>query len=393
MSTRTKLTILVSLALLLAALWGGRELSRKPSPRGGNINLQNALSDGAKEFAEVKPGRKFQFPADHGEHPDFKTEWWYFTGNLKAEESEDEIGYQLTIFRSGIGRSMLGPSKSSWNAQDLVMGHLAISSKKAGKFYSFERFSRRALGLAGFEDNAQRIWIENWQITRTLDAQGGWTLSASSSTPDGLKVAMELELEQSKPTILQGQQGYSRKGPRPEDASYYVAQTRLSTSGTVTLGDREMKVSGLSWFDHEWSSAALASGLVGWDWFSLQLDDGWDIMLYLLRYQDGRIEPASSGALIDPKGERLGLSLQDFSVETKDTHISPTGVEYPSLWTVSIPSHNLELTVKPKVLDQEMKSAVPYWEGAVSLVGRHKDNSVEGSGFVEMTGYATQPAP
>ena len=388
MPNRAKLLALVGLCLLPLWYWGVTQLTKKPSRAQGRIDLQKALSDGDNNFAQVNAGRDFSFPTDHGEHPDFKTEWWYFTGNLEAKNPASRMGYQLTIFRTGLNTNTENIAPSKWATQDLLMGHFALSSTHTGKFYSFERYSRRALGLGGIEPNAERIWLEDWKILRHEDGTGGWTLSASAKGDDGIPVSLNLELQQSKPTILQGDQGYSRKGPLPENASYYVAQTRLASSGTVKIGEQKWNVEGSSWFDHEWSSAALAPGLVGWDWFSLQLEDNWDLMIYILRYEDGRVEPASSGALVNPEGARVNLELDEFQVTIRDTHTSPSGVEYPSLWSISVPKEKLQLEVTPLLLDQEMKSAVPYWEGAVDVKGVHGAKQVGGVGFVEMTGYA-----
>lgn len=351
-----------------------------------SIDLAQALSDEAGAFAQVKPGQPFSFPADHGEHPEFKTEWWYFTGNLQDPQSE-WYGYQLTFFRAGQATPEGGFSQSPWSPRDVMMAHFAVSDPENGRFFPYERFSRRAIGLAGVEQKGSRVsvWLETWRMERGAD--GLWTLTASETMPDGSPLKLDLRLEEGKPPVLQGQDGYSRKGPEPQQSSYYVSLTRMPTTGSLEFGQRKLSVTGLSWFDHEWSSQAMAPGLVGWDWFSLQLDDGWDVMLYLLRYQDGHLEPASSGSLIAPDGAKTPLALADFQVEVGDHHTSPRGVSYPSAWTLSLPHHALNLRLSPRLADQEMASGVPYWEGAVTLAGEHDGKSVKGSGFVEMTGY------
>jgi len=187
--------------------------------------------------------------------------------------------------------------------------------------------------------------------------------------------------------VLQGEGGYSRKGPESRHASYYVSQTRLNTSGSVSLDEETFQVSGLSWFDHEWSSEAMAEGLEGWDWFSLQLDDGTELMLYLLRYENGTLEPASSGTYVSAGGEARHLEVSQFTVTKTDQYKSAQGVTYPSRWNVSVPSLDLDLEVSPVLQDQEMSSGVPYWEGAVDVKGRKQDTPVSGQGFVELTGY------
>ena len=368
--------LLLGLGLALVAVATIWKLQAAPPAVRSQVSLQVALSDQAGDFATVVPGREFKLPADHGEHPEFKTEWWYFTGNL--ESSRGRHGYQLTLFRSAAAPSEVEGQlpRSQWQAKDLFMGHLALSDVSSGRFSFHERFARRSLGLAGVEPHGERIWLEDW----TLEfVDGQWQLAAAAED-----IAVELVLNPLKPFVLQGDDGYSRKGPKPEHASYYVAQTRLQTSGEIEWHGERLAVKGLSWFDHEWSSAALAPGLVGWDWFSLQLDDGRDIMLYLLRYEDGRLEPASSGSVIDADGKKRPLRLEDFEVTVLDHHKAPSGLRYPSSWSLRVESLNLK--VKPLILDQEMGTSVPYWEGAVEVSG-----DVSGHGFVEMTGYDSKP--
>ncbi len=383
-----------TLALGLLLLWLAWVVARgqaAPPPISARIDLVQALSDSAGDFANVTPGRAFSFPADHGEHPEFKTEWWYFTGNL-SDSAGHSYGYQLTFFRSGVATPEHPAASSAWAPSDIMMGHFAISDAESQRFYPFERFARRALGLSGvaLQEGKVAVWLEDWRLER--EASGRWSLQASDTLPDGTPITLALTLDESKPPVLQGQDGYSRKGPKPEQASYYVALTRLASKGQLTLGDRQMAVGGSSWYDHEWSSSPLAPGLVGWDWFSLQLDDDWELMIYLLRYKDGRLEPASSGSLIAPDGRKSALELSRFQVEVTSRHRSARGVEYPSGWVVRLPEQQLELEITPRLLDQEMASGVPYWEGAVSLRGTRQGRPVAGSGFVEMTGYDQQPS-
>ncbi len=344
------------------------------------------MVDSAGEFAEVVPGRAFEFPRDHGEHPEFKTEWWYFTGHLACAESGREFGYQFTIFQSGLSGEQRSASPSAWAADQRGMGHFALSDLKTERFMSFERYSRRALGLAGVEGT--RIWLEDWSAERAGGAEfGTWRVRAQGQQEGIGPVAVDLELVEVKPPVLQGQEGYSQKGPEPQHASYYVALTRLATSGEVGLGAERFSVSGSSWYDHEWSSEAMASGIVGWDWFSLQLDDQRELMLYLLRREDGTIEPASSGSWIEADGSKTHLSLEDFSLEVLSTRSAPSSRVYPSRWRIAVPSLGLELQVEPRLDDQEMSTGVVYWEGAVQVVGSSPQGSISGLGFVEMTGY------
>jgi predicted secreted hydrolase len=375
--------LVVMVVVVLTSVVAVKLLSPTQRPILGTIDLQKALSDDSGQFADVFPGRRFTFPRDHGEHPEFKTEWWYFTGNL-SDEVGQRFGYQITLFRIGLATNERMNNPSQWSADSILMGHFALSDVGSQEFYSYERFARRSLGLAGVEPNGAKIWLEDWAIRRL---EKGWAVTAEA-VENERTVEVDLTLTDTKSPVLQGDSGYSRKGPEPRHASYYVSQTRLKTQGQVRIGDRSHKVVGHSWFDHEWSTASMADGLVGWDWFSLQLDDSSELMLYLLRYPDGRLEPASSGASIDPDGTKRNLQLKDFSVEKKGEYRSPRGVVYPSRWLITIPQSDLRLEVRPMMSNQEMTGGVPYWEGAVEVTGRRGEEPISGSGFVELTGYS-----
>lgn len=381
-SLKLKFFLLFALAIV-ASLVTIVGLSPAQPPVTADIDLQEALSDQRGDFKVVTPGRKFAFPIDHGEHPGFKTEWWYFTGNVLSDDGL-EFGYQVTLFRVGLANSEGSTNPSRWATDSLLMGHLAVSDISEQKFFSFERFSRRAMGLAGVEENGSRIWLESWIVNRL---EKGWSLRAKATEGSETEVALELSLLDVKPLVLQGEEGYSRKGPADKYASYYVSQTRLDTKGNITINGSKHNVTGSSWFDHEWSSEAMAEGLVGWDWFSLQLEDNTEVMVYLLRYQDGRIEEASSGAYVDAQGQKTNLKLADLHVTQLDSYRSSKGIEYPSKWRLEIPGQALRLDVVPKMAEQEMTSGVPYWEGAVRVSGTKGGNPIKGHGFVELTGY------
>lgn len=339
-----------------------------------------ALSDDSGQFATVTPGRVMSFPRDHGEHPEFKTEWWYVTGNLK-DEAGAAYGYQLTFFSSGLP-SVVPAADSPWNASRIMMAHLAVSDPSGSQFHSFERFSRCAMDLAGVRAHEEglTVWLEDWRLSRGRD--GTWKVQATQG-----EVSLDLSLVEKKPPVLQGEKGYSRKGPASEDASYYVSLTRLETTGSLRVEGKTHKVAGSSWFDHEWSSQPLAPGLVGWDWFSLQLDDGWELMLFTLRYPDGSLDPNTSGTLVDPNGASRHLSHSEFEILVTERYRSARGVDYPCAWRVRVPSAGLEVEVTPRMRDQEMTSSVPYWEGAVVISGTRDGKDSRGVGFVEMTGY------
>ena len=262
------------------------------------------------------------------------------------------------------------------------MGHFALSDIAAEKHYEFERFSRGAAGLAGAQAEPFQVWLENWEVVQ--NAKGAWRLRAEQ---DG--VSLDLLFTDEKGVVFQGIDGYSQKGPEAGNASYYFSQTRLASDGMVEIGGVTYQVTGLSWMDHEFSTSALSDGQVGWDWFSLQLDDGSDLMVFQIRREDGSIDPFSSGTLISPEGETIHLERNNFEIQVNDTWQSPdSGGTYPAAWTIQIPQIDLILDIKPYMADQEMNVSYSYWEGAVSVQGTIGGQMVTGSGYVELTGYA-----
>jgi predicted secreted hydrolase len=224
--------------------------------------------------------------------------------------------------------------------------------------------------------------LENWRVEQVDDQR--FTLLASQ---DDIK--LDLFFDNLKGVIFHGEQGYSQKGPEPGNASYYYSQTRLDTSGTIQIAEDVYRVSGLSWMDHEFSTSALSAGQVGWDWFSIQLDEGSELMVFQIRRADGSIDLYSSGTWIAKDGKTRQLSNEQFEIKVIDTWRSPnSGAEYPSEWLLVVPDLELQLEIKPLVADQEMDVSYAYWEGAVKIEGNQSDARVSGIGYVELTGYA-----
>jgi predicted secreted hydrolase len=333
--------------------------------------------------------REFHFPEDHGPHPGFRTEWWYWTGNLSTADGRD-FGYQLTLFRSALApedKQKDGERTSAWGTRQVYMGHLALSDMGGGRFHATERFSRSALGLSGARTEPFRVWLEDW----SAEAVGNGALPLRL-TARGEDVALSLVLEEGKPPVLQGDRGLSQKSAEPGNASYYYSLTRMPTRGQVTVDGRAYEVTGQSWMDREWSTSALAEEQVGWDWFSLQLSDGGELMYYQLRRRDGTVDPFSAGTLVPAHGEPVRLSREDIRVEVLDTWKSPdSGVTYPARWKLSVPSRDLSLELTPALANQELPVSVRYWEGSVRLSGTHEGQPVQGRGYVELTGYADAP--
>jgi len=377
-----RIIVVLALVALVAGLAGGVwAVTRQPAPLGGqaSINVIEAMEgDGGNgNFALVTSVRPFVFPADHGPHPEYRTEWWYYTGNLAAADGR-RFGYQLTFFRSALSDRPITRT-AEWAANDVYMGHFALTDVANNRFYAFERFARDAAGLAGASGDPYRVFLEDW--------------SAEGSGPEGMAmrlqvregdVAIDLSLEPTKPPTLQGDRGVSQKGAAVGNASYYYSLTRMATTGTVTVGGQPIAVTGSSWMDREWSTSALEAGTVGWDWFALQLDDGRDLMVYVLRREDGSLGAYSSGTLISADGTTRTLGHTDFQIEVLERWTSPrdAGSVYPAKWRVRIPSEQIDLTLTPQVADQELVLTVRYWEGSVRVEG-----SATGYGYVELTGY------
>ncbi|MBN9417085.1 MAG: carotenoid 1,2-hydratase [Candidatus Eremiobacteraeota bacterium] len=321
---------------------------------------------GGEGFSNPKPGRRFRFPEDHGPHDDFLSEWWYFTGNL------EEFGYELTLFRQATEKPVdrLIPRTSAWASKHSMMGHFAISDVRSGKFHRFERLSRAAVGLAGATPRS--VWVEDWKIDLSTSA---FHVKAAAEG-----CMLDLSMKPLKAPVLQGEDGYSRKGDRPEQSSYYYSLTRLETQGVVQVPSGRHSVRGTSWMDREWSTQPLGKEMAGWDWFALQLDDGCELMFYQLRDKQGRSVQWSAGSWVSADGKVTRLKRDDLKLEVTGHWRSPVdGAEYPAGWKIGVQGR--ELVVKPRLSDQEMTGAVRYWEGAVEV-------SSGGRGYVEMVGYS-----
>ncbi|HEX7183209.1 MAG TPA: lipocalin-like domain-containing protein [Thermoanaerobaculia bacterium] len=371
--------------LLILGLAGAYLLSRPADPRNPEASLSVAGALRAADdrgYAKALEPREFRFPADHGPHPEFRTEWWYYTGNLATREGR-RFGFQLTFFRSALAPEM-PERRSEWATRQAYLAHFTVTDVAGERFRSFERWSRGSVGLAGAQGEPFRVWVQYWSAEAVRGQAPPMRLRAAE---DG--VAVDLVLRQGKPPVLQGERGLSRKSDEPGNASYYYSLTRMPAAGTILLGDERFAVTGAVWMDREWSTSALGTDQVGWDWFALQLSDGSDLMLYQLRRKDGSADPASRGTVIGPAGESRALELDDFALEVLDRWESQdSGARYPSRWRLRIPSEGLELTITPVLADQELDVSFRYWEGAVEMEGTHKGRPVRGRGYMEMTGYS-----
>ncbi|MEW6280317.1 MAG: lipocalin-like domain-containing protein [Candidatus Eremiobacterota bacterium] len=332
-------------------------------PVRASLSVQEAVGgDVPAGYAQADRARELVFPADHGPHPDFRSEWWYFTGNLDGQRP---FGYQLSFFRSNLN-PMPERRRSDWGTNQVALAHFAVTDVRGGKHRGFELASRAALGLAGFQASPLRVWLDDWEAAGSATPQDPLHLRASTQ-----ECAVDLQLWTERPPVLHGDGGLSAKGEEPGQASYYVSFTRLATRGYVRSGGQTYPVEGLSWMDHEWTSNALGREQSGWDWMGLQLQDGRDVMLFQLRRPDGSVS-FRGGTLVESDGRWRPLEARLERLATRGA--------YPSKWRVT--AADLDLEVLPRVADQEMQLSLRYWEGAVDVRG-----SATGTGYVELTGY------
>ncbi|HEX5646038.1 MAG TPA: lipocalin-like domain-containing protein [Nitrospira sp.] len=338
-------------------------------------------------FEQAAAGYRYEFPRDHGSHPSYRTEWWYYTGHLQTKTGR-LFGYELTFFRRAVSPEDIKTQPSQWTVSHLYLAHFAVTDVAGRRFHFSEKLSRAGLGKAGAEESRLYAWIDDWRADAQPAPNGMHTLFARDGT-----ATLDLQLLPAKPLVVHGRDGISRKGAGEGNATHYYSFTRLETTGSVTIGTERFEVTGTSWMDHEFGSTDLGSDLAGWDWFSIQLDDRSELMLYRLRRKDGGSDLESSGTVVLPDGKTRHLSVSDIRIESTGTWTSrESKAVYPSTWRIAVPSMDLALEVMPLLADQELRTSrstqVTYWEGAVSVSGIKQGRSVKGQGYVELTGYA-----
>lgn len=411
--------LVAATAALLLTTGCGRQSDAPPT---ATLTIGELLGGSDTLHARAVAQRAFAFPGDHGPHPGYRTEWWYFTGNVTADDGR-ELGYQLTFFRSALMDSasyaaISAGDRSEWRGRHAYMAHFAVTDGSAGEFHAAEKFARGAIGLAGARigvegaeigadspgsgaerpgsgaespENADagaasdarlRVWLEDWSAESLASATFPLRLRASSD-----EIAIDLVVERGKPIVLQGDRGLSRKGPEPGNASYYYSLTRMPTRGSISTPAGTSNVTGLSWLDREWSTSALSPGVAGWDWLSLQLNDSTELMMYRLRRSGGAVDPFSAATFVAADGSTRGFAADEFVMSPTSEWRSADGVAYPVAWRIEIPAIDLALDVAAPVEDQELELAVRYWEGMVRAHGSRADRRITGRGYLEMTGY------
>jgi predicted secreted hydrolase len=326
-------------------------------------------------FPEVTPGTPIRLPRDHGAHPDFRTEWWYVTGWLRDPEGKP-LGFQVTFFRSRPAISSANPS--AFAPRQVLFAHAALSDSTAAKLQHDQRVARQGFGIAEAATNDNAIRLLDWSFTRRSDGSFRTTVPARGFT-------LDLAFQPSQPAIANGQGGYSRKGPSPEQASYYYSMPHLKVRGTILRDGRRVPVTGEAWLDREWSSTLLPANAVGWDWAGINLDDGGALMAFQVRAKDGRPVYAG-GTYRRGDGTQVALAPDQVRFVPRRRGRSPrSGGVYPveAELVAQLPEGERRFHLRPLFDAQELSGgpAMPtYWEGAVSTAG--------GRGYLELTGYA-----
>lgn len=369
----------IGLAILAVVIFGF-SLAEPLSGTGVSASTQLDIPEtNTVGFTQAIHSWDWEFPRDHGAHPEFQTEWWYYTGNVATEDGR-RFGYQFTIFRRAISPEN-HDSESEWRTDQIHMAHFTVSDISNQEFYHDVRYSRAGAGLAGATaDPIYRVWLEDWQVIAENDDATQQHITATSN-----EFALNVRLNQAKPLALQGDNGLSKKGGEVGNASYYYSLSRLITNGILTIGDETFTVTGNTWMDHEFSTSALDSDAQGWDWFGLIFDNNTELMVGQIRKVGGNQDPAFGGLLIYPDGTTRYLSSDDFTIIATESWSSPhTGADYPSSWDIAIlGDDDFTFTVTPLQKDQELYgTGIDYWEGAVRIEG-----SVTGYGYAELTGY------
>jgi predicted secreted hydrolase len=372
-----RLTILLSLGLGFGCAPAGNDRGAGDATDLGQFLAASDVTG----FERALESRPFEFPRDHASHPSFRTEWWYFTGHLTDQQGR-AFGFQLTFFRFAL--TALPPGEgSAWRSRDAWMGHFAVTDVTREEFLYAERISRDGLALAGSTREPFRLWIEDWSAEAVQGEPFPLRLRAGIDA-----AAIDLTVHPTRPPVAQGDRGLDRKGPEPGNASYYYSLPRLEAAGELRVRDSAHAVSGSVWMDREWSSNALSPDLAGWDWLSVSLTDGRDLMVYRLRTRDGGSSPFSGGSLALGDGRVRALARDDIVLTERERWTSPaTGVRYPIGWNVRVPDENLDLEVRALIPSQEMNLSVRYWEGAVVATGSSGGREIEGRGYLELTGY------
>jgi predicted secreted hydrolase len=341
------------------------------------VFLLLAVAAPAAEFAVARPGYRYEFPRDDYAHPEFKTEWWYYTGNLRTADGR-RFGFELTFFRQALRPEL---AASTWEPRDVWLAHFALSDLEGRRYFHSERTNRSGPGLAGASLEQRLVWNGNWEA-------GPEHLRAVSGD-----FRVDLRLRRLKPPVIHGENGVSQKSPGEGKASHYISYTRIAAEGRIEVRGSEFEVEGTAWMDHEFFTHVLEPDQAGWDWFSIQLDNETELMLGRIRRRDGSDAGTFHGTFVERDGRTRFLKPGEFDLEPLRTWDSPaTGARYPVEWRIRVPALDLNLELTTRLDNQELvgrgRQPLAYWEGAVEYRGALAGRAITGLGYLEMTGYA-----
>ncbi len=327
----------------------------------------------AHQYEKAKPGYNLQFPKDEAAHDAFKSEWWYYVGHLKDDEGH-KYGYELTFFR----HKLLG--------QNMYFSHLALSDEQNQNFQWKERSSVLHPFTAGAKASNYYVWNGDWKVSAQPD--GSHKINAGTR-----EFSIQLNLDTLGAPVAHGDNGFSRKADGDGKASYYYSRTKMPTEGLITDHGKVHHVRGNSWMDHEFGSNMLGDKTIGWNWYSVQLENDSQLMLCIIRNEDGTVDNNSFGTIIGADGQTRKLTGSDFIIKTTGEWQSPkTNTKFPMGWDVTIPSEEIRLNIQPSLKNQELETersaGLSYWEGKCSVSGSMRGKSVKGDSYVELTGYA-----
>jgi predicted secreted hydrolase len=374
---------LFALLVLWASLAGCDDAAEQSTAPRLGTGLRLLGGETGAGFAQATAPRPFVFPADHGSHPEFRTEWWYFTGNLATPQGR-HFGFELTFFRYALAPDDVEGERSAWRARQVWMAHFAVTDTEGERFIARERLTREALGLAGASAEPLAVWVQDWSAAGS-STQDELTLRLSAEDD---AIGLDLELSSTVPAVAQGDGGLDAKGAGTGNASHYYSIPRLAAAGELVVEGERFGVSGLAWLDREWSTSSLDAGTEGWDWFALHLSDGSSLMFYRLRTALGTATAYSGGVLVGADGGATRLAAEDVELSVLDEWTSArTGVRYPVAWRLAAAGPGIELEIRPYLEDQELDLSVRYWEGAVHAAGRGPGGALTGQGYLELAGY------
>jgi predicted secreted hydrolase len=377
-------TGLILLILIGAGLFVLRGQQRGPAPPSGGLDVGLLMAGAGDGFAPAEADWTYRFPRDHGAHPQFRSELWSVKGHMEDARGR-YFGVQLVVLRVAV-QPRAPQRESAWAASQVYAAQLALTDPAGAGFAAEERLSRAALGLAGSRATPVRVWVEDWALTAAPD--GGLRLEAAAGT-----AALTLELAPVKPSLGDDALDVAGLGPSAGGGFHFYLMPRLALSGVLELAGEAHQVTGLGWLDRAWGEVPVTRGQVALDRFSVQLDDGRDLLCLQLRRRDGTGTPVPSCLLVGPDGAVASFRRREIRLEPEAFWTSPVdGTDYPVAWRLEVMPVGLDLRLRPRVEDQEIETALRAWRGAVGIEGAAGGEPVTGRGFIELVGYG-EPGP